>query len=114
MIFQASFYKSKKLLLIEDCEPVRASIKGMLQQTGFEDITTAADALQALALVKKQSFDFILADFDLGAGQDALQFLAELQQQALLRVGCCFLLMSAEPRRLPVLGALRDLGELAS
>lgn len=107
MIFQASFYKSKKLLLIEDCEPVRASIKGMLQQTGFEDITTAADALQALALVKKQRFDFILADFDLGAGQDALQFLAELQQQALLRVGCCFLLMSAEPRRLPVLGALQ-------
>ena len=107
MIFQASFYKSKKLLLIEDCEPVRASIKGMLQQTGFEDITTAPDALQALALVKKQGFDFILADFDLGAGQDALQFFAELQQQALLKVGCCFLLMSAEPRRLPVLGALQ-------
>ena len=104
MIFQASFYKSKKLLLIEDCEPVRASIKGMLHQIGFEDITTAVDALQALTLVKKQSFDFVLADFDLGAGQDALQFFADLQQQALLKVGCCFLLMSAEPRRLPVLG----------
>ena len=76
----------------------------MLHQIGFEDITTAVDALQALTLVKKQSFDFVLADFDLGAGQDALQFFADLQQQALLKVGCCFLLMSAEPRRLPVLG----------
>ena len=106
MIFQTSFYKSKKLLLIEDCEPVRASIKGMLQQIGFEDITTAADALQAIAATKKASFDFVLADFDLGSGQDALQCFADMHQQAQLKVACCFLLMSAEPRRLPVLGAL--------
>ena len=65
MIFQASFYKSKKLLLIEDCEPVRASIKGMLQQIGFDNITTVADAAQAMPMASKDSFDFILADFDL-------------------------------------------------
>ncbi len=107
MIFQASFYKSKKLLLVEDCEPVRASIKGMLQQIGFDDITTASDALQAVTLAKKHSFDFVLADFDLGAGQDALQFFADVSQQRLLKPGCCFLLMSAERRRLPVLGLLQ-------
>ena len=107
MIFQASFYKSKKLLLIEDCEPVRASIKGMLQQIGFDNITTVADATQAMPLAKKDSFDFILADFDLGSGKDALQFFTDLSQQAILRVGCCFILMSAEPRRMPVLGLLQ-------
>jgi len=106
MIFQASFYKSKKVLLVEDCEPVRASIKGMLQQIGFEDITTVNDAVQAMPLAAKDNFDFILADFDLGTGKDALQFFAELSSQARLRVGCCFILMSAEPRRLPVLGVL--------
>ncbi|WP_417704202.1 tetratricopeptide repeat protein [Rheinheimera aquimaris] len=107
MIFQASFYKSKKLLLIEDCEPVRASIKGMLQQIGFDNITTVADAAQAMPMTSKDSFDFILADFDLGSGKDALQFFADLSQQAVLRVGCCFILMSAEPRRMPVLGLLQ-------
>lgn len=107
MIFQASFYKSKKLLLIEDCEPVRASIKGMLQQIGFDNITTVADAAQAMPLAKKDSFDFILADFDLGGGKDALQFFTDLSRQAMLRVGCCFILMSAEPRRMPVLGLLQ-------
>lgn len=107
MIYPASFYKSKKLLLIEDCEPVRASIKGMLQQIGFEDITTVSDAVQAMPLAKKDNFDVILADFDLGPGKDALQFFTELSQQALLRLGCCFILMSAEPRRLPVLGVLQ-------
>jgi len=107
MIFQTSFYKSKKLLLVEDCEPVRASIKGMLQQIGFEDITAVADAVQALQLANKDSFDFILADFDLGTGKDALQFFAELCQRETLRVSCCFLLMSAEPRRMPVMGVLQ-------
>lgn len=107
MIFQASFYKSKKLLLIEDCEPVRASIKGMVQQIGFDDVTTASDALQAIALIKKHSFDFVLADFDLGAGQDALQLFNNVSQQTPLKSGCCVLLMSAEPRRLPVLGLLK-------
>ncbi|HEX5793123.1 MAG TPA: hypothetical protein VFY01_07570, partial [Rheinheimera sp.] len=71
------------------------------------NITTAADAAQAMPLANQDSFDFILADFDLGAGKDALQFFTELSQQALLRVGCCFLLMSAEPRRLPVLGVIQ-------
>ena len=107
MISQASFYKSKKVLLIEDCEPVRASIKGMLQQIGFDNITTVADAAQAMPLANQDSFDFILADFDLGSGKDALQFFTDLSQQAILRVGCCFILMSAEPRRMPVLGLLQ-------
>lgn len=106
MIFQTSFYKSKNLLLIEDCEPVRASIKGMLQQIGFDNITTVSDAAQAMQLANKDNFDFILADFDLGAGKNALQFFTELSQQALLRIGCCVLLTSAEPRRLPVLGVI--------
>uniref|UniRef100_A0A486XTB8 Response regulator VieB n=1 Tax=Rheinheimera sp. BAL341 TaxID=1708203 RepID=A0A486XTB8_9GAMM len=106
MIFQTSFYKTKKILLLEDCEPVRASIKGMLQQIGFEDITTAADVAQAIPLVKSQHFDFILADYELGSGKTALQFFHDLQQQALLKLNCCFLLLSAEPRRLPVFGLI--------
>lgn len=85
MIFQTRFYKTKKILLLEDCEPVRASIKGMLQQIGFEDITAVADAAQALAVAENCSFDFILADFELGTGKNALQFYTDLSQQALLK-----------------------------
>lgn len=107
MIFQASFYKSKKLLLIEDCEPVRASIKGMLQQIGFVDITAVADAVQALSPAKRHAYDFILADFNLGDGKDALQLFAELSAQDAIKPGCCFVVISAEPQRLPVMGLLQ-------
>lgn len=107
MIFQASFYKSKKLLLIEDCEPVRASIKGMLQQIGFDDITAVADAMQAVSPAKRHSFDFILADFNLGDGKDALQLFNELSALGAIKTACCFVLMSTEPQRLPVFGVLQ-------
>ncbi len=106
MILQSRFYKSKKLLLVEDCEPVRASVKGMLQQIGFEQITAVADATAALAQAQKQQFDFIVADFQLGDGKDASQFFAELKLQGWLKAGACFAIMSAEPVRQPVHGML--------
>lgn len=106
MIFQSSFYKSKNILLIEDVEPVRASIKGMLQQIGFENITAVADASQAVALAARKPFDFILADFELGEGKDALQLFDDLKQQALLKPGGCYAVISAEPRCLPLHGVL--------
>lgn len=109
MIFQASFYKSKKLLLIEDCEPVRASIKGMLQKIGFDDITAVADAVQAVSAAKRHSFDFMLADFNLGDGKDALQLYNELSALGAIKTACCFVLMSTEPQRLPVFGVLQGI-----
>tara|TARA_R110002126_G_scaffold16527_16_gene66028 strand:+ start:12110 stop:13726 length:1617 start_codon:yes stop_codon:yes gene_type:complete len=106
MILQSRFYKSKKLLLVEDCEPVRASIKGMLQQIGFEQITAVADAGAALQHAQKQQFDFIVADFQLGDGKDARQLFAELKLQGWLKTGACFAIISAEPIRQPVHGVL--------
>lgn len=106
MILQSRFYKSKKLLLVEDCEPVRASVKGMLQQIGFEQITAVADASAGLVQAQKQQFDFILADFQLGDGKDGSQFFTELKLQGWLKNGACFAIMSAEPVRQPVHGVL--------
>lgn len=106
MILQRRFYKSKKLLLVEDCEPVRASIKGMLQQIGFTEITAVADASAGLMQAEQQQFDFIVADFQLGDGKDASQFFAELKLQGLLKPGACFAIISAEPVRQPVHGVL--------
>ncbi|SNY54782.1 Response regulator receiver domain-containing protein [Arsukibacterium tuosuense] len=106
MILQSRFYKTKKLLLVEDCEPVRASVKGMLQQIGFEQITAVADASAGLLQAQKQQFDFILADFQLGDGKDGSQFFTELKLQGWLKPGACYAIMSAEPVRQPVHGVL--------
>lgn len=104
MIFQSSFYQTKRILLVDDCEPIRASIRGMLQQIGFEHITAVADASAALDKAELHSFDFILADFQLGDGLNGAQLFDALKKRELLKAGCCFVLLSAETMRQPVFG----------
>ncbi|MCH8538837.1 MAG: response regulator, partial [Alkalimonas sp.] len=107
MIFQSSFYQSKRILLVDDCEPVRASIRGMLQQIGFEHITVVSDAAAALNKAELNAFDFIVADFQLGDGLDGFQLFAELKKRSLLKMNCCVALISAESIRVPVFGMLQ-------
>ncbi|CAM5225049.1 response regulator transcription factor [Alishewanella longhuensis] len=57
---ESGFLSIKRVLLVDDCAPVRASIKGMLQQIGFKLIFQAKDAIEAYALCQQHSFDFIL------------------------------------------------------
>lgn len=106
MIFQSSFYQTKRILLVDDCEPIRASIRGMLQQIGFEHITAVPDAQAALEKAELYSFDFILADFQLGDGLNGYQLFEALKKREQLKPGCCVVLTSAESMRQPLFGLI--------
>ncbi|WNO60563.1 response regulator [Rheinheimera sp. MMS21-TC3] len=107
MIFKDSFYNSKKILLVQDNTSVRVSIKGMLQQIGFSQITAVADANLALQAAEQSKFDFIVADFQIGDNQNGLQLQANLLQQKLLKYSCCFVLINDEPVQLAELALLQ-------
>ena len=100
------FYKSKKVLVVDDCDPVRASIKGMLQKIGFEHIAQAADANAAIANCTEIQYDFILSDFNLGEGKDGYQLFEALKHLKLLKPACCFIIISAESHRQIVHGVV--------
>lgn len=100
------FYKSKKVLVVDDCDPVRASIKGMLQKIGFEHIAQAPDANAAIANCTEIQYDFILSDFNLGEGKDGYQLFEALKHLRLLKPGCCFIIISAESHRQIVHGVI--------
>ncbi|WP_031567734.1 response regulator [Rheinheimera texasensis] len=100
------FYKSKKVLVVDDCDPVRASIKGMLQKIGFEHIAQAPDANTAIANCTEIQYDFILSDFNLGEGKDGYQLFEALKHLRLLKPGCCFIIISAESHRQIVHGVI--------
>jgi len=100
------FYKSKKVLIVDDCDPVRASIKGMLQKIGFEHIAQAPDANAAIANCTEILYDFILSDFNLGEGKDGYQLFEALKHLRLLKPGCCFIIISAESHRQIVHGVI--------
>ena len=80
----ASFFRCKQILIIDDCAPVRASIKAMAQQIGFESIHLARDANEAIAKAHELPFDFILCDFNLGEGKDGYQLFETLKTRQLL------------------------------
>lgn len=91
---------------MDDCDPVRASIKGMLQKIGFEHIAAAADANAAIANCTEIQYDFILSDFNLGEGKDGYQLFEALKHLRLLKPGCCFIIISAESQRQIVHGVV--------
>ncbi|MBZ9610406.1 tetratricopeptide repeat-containing response regulator [Rheinheimera maricola] len=102
----ASFYRCKQILIIDDCAPVRTSIKAMAQQIGFESIHLARDANEAIAKCLEIPFDFILSDFNLGDGKDGYQLFESLKTQQLLAPMGCFIMISAENQRQIVHGMI--------
>lgn len=97
--FTGQFYKKRKVLLVDDCEPIRTAIKGMLQTLGFVQIQTASNGARALQLCLGNKFDVILCDFNLGKGKDGYQLFEEVKQKKLAAPGCLFFILSAEARR---------------
>ncbi|HAT42572.1 MAG TPA: hypothetical protein DCS87_12745 [Rheinheimera sp.] len=100
------FYRTKKVLVVDDCDPVRASIKGMLQKIGFEHISSATDANAAIANCTETQYDFILSDFNLGDGKDGYQLFEALKHLRILKPGACFIIISAESQRQIVHGVI--------
>ncbi len=101
-----SFFRCKKVLVIDDCAPVRATVKGMLQQMGFEAIHIAKDAGEAMQKCIDMPFDFILCDFNLGDCKDGYQLFEALKKQQLLAPLCCFIVISAEAQSQVVHGVI--------
>ncbi|GAA5216732.1 response regulator [Corallincola platygyrae] len=100
------FYKRQRLLVVDDCSPIRNAIKGMLQTLGCEEIQTACDGDRALVLCESHQFDIVLCDYNLGDGKDGYQLFEELKQRELIRPDALFILISAENRRQVVHGVI--------
>jgi DNA-binding response OmpR family regulator len=67
----------KKLLIVEDEKSLAAAYQMILQQHGYE-VTVAYDGEEALALVKKGTFDLILLDMNMPK-MNGLEMLRELE-----------------------------------
>ena len=106
MIFPPKFYSDKKVLIVDDCEPIRSAVKAMLQKIGFNKINSANNGLIAVSKCEDSVYDFLLVDFNLGEGKDGYQLFEELKYKDLLSPQCCFIMMSAESRRQIVHGMI--------
>ncbi|MEL0624253.1 response regulator [Marinomonas arenicola] len=99
-------FSSHKALLIEDMAEARIMQKKMLTDFGFQSIDIAMKAETAIDLLKTQSFDLILSDYNLGNGKDGQQLLEEVRHSELIPNTATYLMVTAETSIEMVMGAI--------
>jgi DNA-binding NarL/FixJ family response regulator len=109
VVSKQAFYRSKKVLVIEDYEQVIAYMKSMLALIGFDHVVVARNAETAMVACRKTDFDFILCDYNLGVGRDGYQLFEALKAEHCLKHSCCFIVVSGERHRQAVYGMIEFL-----
>lgn len=102
----SSVFATQKALLIEDMAEARIMQKKMLSDFGFRHIEIAMKAETAIELLKTQSFDVILSDYNLGNGKDGQQLLEEVRHSKLIPNTATYLMVTAETSIEMVMGAI--------
>lgn len=87
-------HRSPRLLVIEDDDDVRQFMVMALRAEGYE-VTSAANAHQAMQKLSSCTFDLVLTDFGL-PGKDGLMLLDEAEGKGLLR-GAKVVMLTAFP-----------------
>ena len=99
-------YNNKRFLIVDDFTDFRSALTGMLRRMGIQNIDAVGSGDEAIALCRRNQYDVILHDFNLGKGKNGQQVLEQLQHERLLSPHCVFVMVSAESSQAMVLGAL--------
>lgn len=94
-----------RILLVDDFDQFRHSMRQMLRSMGATRIETATTASSAVRKCTYEVFDVLLCDFNLGDDRNGQHILEELRHKALLRRTALFIMVTAETSRDRVMGA---------
>ena len=104
---------SELSVLVVDPNPgMRGSLQNMLNQAGISKIEFATSAGTAIRQLSRRSYDVVLCEYDLGAGQegqDGQHLLEDLRQHKLLSPQSIFIILTSEA----VYGKVVSAAELA-
>ena len=99
-------FGKKQVLVIDDLAPMRSAIKAMLESFGARQVTMARDGDEALQLLSERAFDYVLCDYNLGAGRDGQQTLEEAKVRGMVGLNSVFIMITAENTSEMVMGAM--------
>lgn len=94
------------VLVIDDFQNMRATLKQLLLRAGFVSIDFAVNARSAFEAIEKKSYDIILCDYNLGSGADGEQILESGRSQGWIGPGAVVVMVTAEATGEMVLSAL--------
>lgn len=94
------------ILVIDDFQNMRGTLRQMLLSIGAADIDLAANAEEALAKLRARRYGIVLCDYNLGRGMDGQQLLDAAREARLVGPATAFLMITAETSSEMVMGAL--------
>ena len=98
-------YEKLQVLVVDDFNSFRMTLNKIMHDLGFKSVRGVASGQEALDACKKDHYDLILCDYNLGRGKNGQQVLEELRSNRLLKAQDIFILLSAETSRNVVMSA---------
>lgn len=98
--------RALQVLIADDFENSRQSIRKILLSVGIENIHVTATGKGVLDECKTKKFDLILCDYNLGHGKNGQQVLEEARALGYLKSTALFVIISAETSRDVVMGIM--------
>lgn len=99
----------KTVLVIDDFQNMRATLRQMLLTIGVQEVDSAIKADEALERMRAKRYDIVLCDYNLGSGMDGQQLLEAARTRGLVGYGTTFIMVTAENSSEMVMGALETL-----
>jgi two-component system chemotaxis response regulator CheY len=92
-----------KFLVVDDFSTMRRIICNLLKELGYTNLDEAEDGINALTKLKRESFDFIVSDWNM-PGMDGLQLLQAVRADpALSKIP--MLMVTAEAKKENIIAA---------
>jgi two-component system chemotaxis response regulator CheY len=91
------------ILVVDDFSTMRRIIKGLLQDSGFANITEADDGLTALSLLKAGNFDLLITDWNM-PGMQGVELLRQVRADERMKK-LPVLMLTAEATRAQIVAA---------
>lgn len=99
-------FSKMRFLVVDDFSEFRSSIRGILGLLAVQKIDTAANGEEVLELCRRNRYDVILHDYNLGEGLSGQQVLEQLHAEKLLSPYSIFIMVTAENTQAMVLAAI--------
>jgi len=96
-------FKEMKFLVVDDFSTMRRIIRNLLKELGYNNVDEAEDGSMALAKLKRETFDFIVSDWNMPV-MDGLELLKAVRADPKL-THIPMLMVTAEAKKENIIAA---------